>query len=400
MGDSVPLHPAVFPFDIEPALDVVPEFERLRAEEPVCRVRLSTGGEAYLVARYEDVRRVYADPVFSRAALVHPDQPVLLPGNKLPDVMLNTDPPEHTRLRRLVTRAFTARAVDRLRPRVEEITARLVDDLLAAGPPADLVAGFALPLPAALIAELMGIPPQDVARLQHWLEHILSVSAHTPEETQRAVGELTGYLVELVAARREQPGDDLTSALIQARDEGDALSEPELIFMLHLLLAGGYETTSTFLPDALVTLFRHRDQWDRLTADPGLVPTAVEELLRYVPITRSGLERVATQDVELSGVVVPAGSTVLPLVNAAHFDPGYVQDPQRLDVARPPGAHLGFGHGIHHCVGASLGRLELVTALTALVTRLPGLRLAGPEADLAWKAGLITRGPVRLPVTW
>jgi len=396
MADDTP----IFPFDIPPSIDVVPEFERLRSEAPVTRVRLSTGGEAYLVARYDDVRRVYADPLFSRARLVEPDQPVLLPGNKLPHVLLNTDAPEHTRLRKLVTRAFTARAVERMRPRVEEITEDLIDGLLEVGPPADAVADFALPLPAALIAELMGIPRGDVTRLQRWLEHILSVSAHTPEETQTAVGELTGYLVQLIATKRDHPGEDLTSALIQVRDAGDQLSEPELIFMLHLLLAGGYETTATLLPNALITLFRNRDQWDRLCDDPTLVPLAVEELLRYVPITRSGLERVATEDVELSGVTVPAGTTVLPLVNAAHFDPALVPDPQRLDVTRPPSPHLGFGHGIHHCVGASLGRLELATALTALVTRMPELHLAGPEADVAWKQGLITRGPLELSVAW
>jgi cytochrome P450 len=396
MTDEAP----VFPFDIPPSVDVVPEFERLRAEQPVARVRLATGGEAYLVSRYQDVRRVYADPVFSRARLVDPEQPVLLPGNKLPHVLVNTDPPEHTRLRKLVTRAFTARAVERLRPRVQEITEDLLDSILEVGPPADAVADFALPLPAALIAELMGVPREDVGRLQHWLEHILSISAHTEQETAAALNELTGYLAELVAARREQPGEDLTSALIQVRDAGDQLSEPELIFMLHLLLAGGFETTATFLPNALVTLFRQRDQWDRLVEDPALVPVAVEELLRYVPIVRSGLERVATEDVELSGVTVPAGSTVLPLVNAAHFDPTLVDDPQRLDVGRPPSPHLGFGHGIHHCVGASLGRLELATALTALVTRMPKLHLAVPEAELTWKAGLITRGPVALPLAW
>ena len=389
-----------FPFDIPPALDVVPELERLRAEEPVVRVRLGTGGEAYLVTRYDDVRRVYADPVFSRAALVHPDQPVLLPGNKLPHVMLNTDPPEHTRLRKLVTRAFTARAVERLRPRIEDLAATLVDDLRKQGPPADFVTAFALPLPAGLIAELMGVPREDVPRLQRWLEHILSVSAHTEEETRTALQELTGYLVRLVAARREAPGDDLTSDLIQARDEGDRLSEEDLVFMLHLLLAGGYETTSTFLPNALVTLFRQRDQWDRLCADPDLADTAVEELLRYVPIVRSGLERVATEDVELSGVTVPAGSTVLPIVNAAHFDPALTHDPTTLDVGRAPTAHLGFGHGVHHCVGAALGRLELTIALRTLVTELPRLRLAVPEEDLVWKEGLITRGPRDLPVTW
>jgi len=391
---------AVFPFDIPPDVDVVPVFERLRAQAPVTRVRLSTGGGAYLVSRYDDVRRVYADPVFSRARLVDPDQPVLLPGNKLPDVLLNTDPPEHTRLRKLVTRAFTARAVERLRPRIQQITDELVGNLQAAGPPADFVAGFALALPAAVIAELMGIPDGDVDRLQHWLEHILSVSAHTEAQTQLAVGELTAYLTELIAAKREQPGEDLTSALIQARDEGDRLSESELVFMLHLLLAGGFETTATLLPNVVITFSRHRDQWDRLRKDRSLIPGAVEELLRYVPLTRSGLERVATEEVQLSGVTIPAGSTVLPLVNAAHFDPEFVPDPQRLDVGRPVTAHLGFGHGVHHCVGASLGRLELTIALSTLVARLPNLHPAPPEAELVWKQGLITRGPVRLPVSW
>ena len=393
--------PPVFPFDIPHEIDAPEEFARLRAEQPVLKVRLAPGGEAYLVSRYEDVRRVYADALFSRAETNRPEVPLLLPGNKLPDVMLNMDPPQHTRLRKLVAREFTAGPVERLRPRVLTIAETLADRMVATGPPADFVAGFALPLPASVICELMGAPRDDVGRLLLWLEHILSISAHTAEETQTAVGELMGYIAGLIAAKREHPGEDLISGLVQARDEnGELLSEMELVFLVHLLIAGGYETTATLLPDALVTFSRHPAEWRRLVDDPGLIPTAVEELLRYVPITRAGLERVATKDVELSGVTIPAGSTVVPLPNAAHFDPRFVPDPLRLDVGRQPAPHLGFGHGVHHCVGAPLARAELRIALEVLTSRMPDLRLATGVDEIVWKEGLIVRAPVELPVTW
>src|SRR3954452_8084184 len=295
----------VFPFDIPHEIDAPPIFAELRAESPVLKVRLAPGGTAYLVSRYEDVRRVYADPLFSRADTNKPDVPLLLPGNKLPDVMLNMPPPQHTRLRRLVAREFTAGPVDRLRPRVRTIAETLADRMLGTGPPADLVAGFALALPASVICELMGAPREDVGRLLLWLEHILSISAHTAEETQTAVSELMGFIAGLIATKREHPAEDLISGLVQARDEnGELLSELELVFLVHLLIAGGYETAATLLPDAVVTFSRHPQEWRRLVDDPSLIPDAVEELLRYVPITRSGLERVATRDVELSGVTI------------------------------------------------------------------------------------------------
>jgi cytochrome P450 len=209
------------------------------------------------------------------------------------------------------------------------------------------------------------------------------------------------YIAGLLAAKRAQPAEDLISGLVQARDEdGELLSETELVFLVHLLIAGGYETTATLLPDALVTFSRHPAEWRRLVQDPALVPTAVEELLRYVPITRAGLERVTREDVELSGVTIPAGSTVVPLPNAAHFDPRFVPDPLRLDVGRDPAAHLGFGHGVHHCVGAPLARAELRIALEVLTSRLPDLRLAVDLDQVEWKEGLIVRAPVELPVTW
>lgn len=390
----------VFPFPIDQGQDFIPEYEHLRRENPVPKVELATGGEAYLICRHADARRVYDDPVFSRTECARPEVPVLLAGSKIPGVMLNMDIPEHTRLRRLVVQAFTQGAVARFRPRIQTLAEEQLDKLIAAGPPADFVAHVAIPYPARVICEILGVASSDINQLIVWLEHILSVSRYTPEQTAAAFGALNAYFADLIAIKRREPADDLVSGLIQARDNDDRLTESELVQMAWLLLGAGFETTANMLPNAIVTLARHPQQWALLRQRPTLVPLAVEELLRYVAVSQAGFERVATVDVELSGVRVPAGSMVLPVPASVNFDSSVFDDPGRFDVTRIRNPHLGFGHGPHRCVGAPLAQAEMDVLLRAILRRAPELRPAVADADLEWKQGMATRALQRLPVTW
>ena len=390
----------VFPFDTPPELDDDPAVAELRGRDPVPLVRLTPGGQARLVTRYEDVKRVYADPVFSRAEAAKPGMPALRPVRQNPYLLISMDPPVHTRVRKLVVRAFTKRGVERMRTRVQEIADELIDAMMTRGAPVDFVEAFASPLPALVISEFIGAPSDDHQPLRAWMDVALSVSAHTPEEIQHAGERMVAYLTALIAAKRADPSDDLLSALVEAHDEdGDRLSEPELLFTTYIMLIGGYETTAGLLANSILTLHRHPDQLALLREKPELIPNAVEEILRYVSIAKASMERVATEEVELSGVRVPAGSTVIPLQYSANRDAAVGAEPDRFDVTREPLPHLAFGHGIHYCLGAQLARLELTIAYATLLRRLPELRPTEPDA-VAWKQGMLTRAPQALWVTW
>jgi cytochrome P450 len=390
----------IFPFDTPAELDAEPEYAKLRRDDPVPKVRLAPGGEAYLVSRYEDVKLVCSERVFSRAATSDPGVAVLRPVRRNPYLMVSLDAPEHTRVRRLVARAFTVRSVELLRPRVEQLVDELIDAIEAQPRPVDFVSAFAAPLPAMVISEMVGVPFSDLDMLRGWMDIALSVTARTPEEIRAAGASMFGYLEKLIAAKRAEPADDLLTRMIQARDNEDRLSEPELVNTAYILLTGGYETTATLLANSILTLHRHPEQLAMLRDKPELIPDAVEELLRYVRITKAILERVATEDVELSGVTVPAGSTVIPLQYSANRDEALTADPDRFDITRKPTPHVTFGAGLHFCLGAPLARLELRIAFAGLLRRLPDLRPAIDAADIEWKQGLLTRGPVALPVTW
>jgi cytochrome P450 len=390
----------IFPFDTPPELDAEPEYAQLRQEDPVPKVRLAPGGEAYLASRYQDVKQVVSDPVFSRAATSDPGVAVLRPVRRNPYIMISLDAPEHTRVRRLVARAFTVRSVELLRPRVEQIVDELIDGMVAQPRPVDFVCAFAAPLPAMVISEMIGVPFSDLEMLRGWMDIALSVTAHAPDEIRAAGEQMFGYLERLIAAKRAEPADDLLTRLIQARDQEDRLSEPELVNNAYILLTGGYETTAALLANSLLTLHRHPEQLAMLRNKRELIPDAVEELLRYVRITKAILERVAIQDVELSGVTVPAGSTVIPLQYSANRDEVLADDPDRFDITRKPLPHMAFGGGLHFCIGAPLARLDLRAAFEGLLRRLPDLRPAVEPSAVEWKHGLLTRGPVALPVTW
>lgn len=393
--------PRAFPLPTPDPLEPAPEYAKLRESEPVAPLTLPTGHRAWVVTKYADVRQVLADPRFSKAALTAPDAPRLLPVAKGSKSLFTMDPPEHTRLRKLVTKAFTARHMEQLRPRVQRITDQLLEGMAAEGPPADLIAHLAQPLPITVICEMLGVPLEDQDRFRVWSDVMLSVSAHAPEAVMEARVGLNSYLSELITKKGEQPADDLLTHLLGAREEGDRLSQEELLAFGHTLLVAGYHATTGEVLGALITLLRKPELWQQLLADRALVPSAVEELLRYsVAGGGAGAMRIATEDMELGGAVIRKGEAVLPAITSANRDAEVFSDPDEVDLGRSGNPHLTFGHGLHHCLGAQLGRIELQVALSSLLERFPGLRLDVPVDQLEWVAGMAFRRPVRLPVAW
>jgi cytochrome P450 len=392
--------PQRYPFSDPDRLNLDPRYARLRRDEPLTRIRMPFGEPAWLATRHADVRTVLGDPRFSRAASVGRDEP-RNSARRQDTGILGMDPPEHTRLRRLVAKAFTARRVEQLRPRTRAVADDLVDGMLAAGPPADLVEHLATPLPIRVICDLLGVPVADQDRFHTWSEAIVSTTSLTPEVAQQYIDNLFAYMGELIARRRREPTDDLLGAMVRARDADDRLAEDEVVRLAAGLLAAGHETTVTQIPNFVYVLLTHPDEWDRLRAEPALVPSAVEELMRFVPLgASSAFARYALEDVELGGVLVRAGEPVVVSIPSANRDETVFAEPDRLDLTRQANPHLGFGHGVHHCIGAQLARMELQVVLETLVNRTPGLRLAVPEPELTWKSGLLVRGLVAMPVSW
>jgi len=395
-----------FPFPGESVLEFSPELRRLLDQPAMTKVVLPSGHWAWLAVRHEDVRAVSTDRRFSRAEATRPGSPfvgalVVAPGAGLP-LISNMDPPEHTRLRKLIAGAFSPRRVEDMRPRIEQIVAERLDAVVAAGPPADLVADLAVAVPITVISELLGVPGTEQARIGRCSDVVISVSGHTAEQVQAARDEMLGYLGELLAAKRVHPGDDLLSALIVARDGEDLLSELELLLLAGFLLVSGHETSRNQIGSMILILLEHPAELARLRARPDLLPAAVEELLRYAQGAAGGgfSVRIATADVEVGGVTVRAGEAVVPARPAANRDPAVFTDPDRLDIARMPNPHLTFGAGIHFCLGAQLARLELQIVLDAVLRRFPDLRLAVPTTELQWRQGLTQRGLAALPVRW
>jgi len=389
-----------FPFDTPAHMDAEPAHAVLRAAGPVAQVQLSDGTPVWVAVGYEAVRRVLTDPQFSRAASATPGAPTITPAIDQPDVMVSMDPPEHTRLRRLVAGAFTTREMERRRPRIQEIADGLLDAMAAQGPPADLVARFAFPLPITVLCDLLGMPYEDIDRVREWSEITQSIDVHPREVVAGAARALGAYVAGLVAAKRDRPGDDLLTKLIQARDQDDRLSEAELVQHTTGILIAGHDTTANQLALSLLTLFRHPDQLALLRARPELVPGAVEELLRFTRLLTSAFGRMATADVVLQGVTVPAGATVFAVLAAANRDERVQPEPDRLDITRTGVQQLAFGVGPHVCLGAPLARVELQVGLASLLRRFPSLALAVPESDLGWKQGNFIRGVRALPVAW
>ena len=379
-------------------------FARLRAEDPV---HWSERHRAFVLTRYDDVSTALRDPVLSADRLASPGHEAE-PGpavRTLSRWLVFNDPPDHTRLRRLVNRAFTARVVESLRAHVSALVDGLLDDVEEAGG-GDLVARFAYPLPAMVIAELLGAPPEDRDRFRAWSDDVGTVvfgAVGSPDRyarAERGLAEFSDYFAALVAAAEERRregsgGDGLLSTLVAARDRDDALSADEVVATAILLLFAGHETTTSLLANGTLALLRFPDQLARLRKDPGLAPSAVEELLRYDGPATIVVRRAAA-DHERRGRRIPAGSRVFLAVAAANRDPERFADPDRLDLARRDNAHLGFGTGIHLCLGAPLARLEGQVALPALLARFPDLRLATDR--LEWHPALLSRSLTALPV--
>jgi cytochrome P450 len=386
------VHPATRELGPEYLNDPHTAHALLRDAYPAAPVVMPRGNRAWMITGYEDVRAALADPRLLKDARKLPGgQPGALGSH-----MLSTDPPDHARLRRLVAAAFTARRVEELRPRITAITTGLLD-ALEGRESADLVSDFAFPLPVTVICELLGVPPGDRADFGAWTGTVLS-STSPPAAVQAAADAMIGYFTSLIASRRERPADDMISALIQARDSHDRLSEHELTSMLFLLLVAGHETTVNLIASGVLALLTHPPELARLRADPSLLPAAVEELLRFTSPVNHATFRFTGCPVAVGNVLIPEGQTVVAAIASANRDPARFGSPEELDLCRDSGGHLAFGHGIHYCLGAPLARLEAVIAFGSLLSRFGGLALAVPEESLRWRESSLIRGLESLPV--
>jgi cytochrome P450 len=368
---------------------------RLREQRPVAPVIMPGGVPAWLVTGYALGRAALGDPrLLKMPRGWHPEPDSRFAA--LDQHMLNSDPPDHHRLRTLVNKAFTARRVEQLRPRITAITAGLLDDM-STQREVDLLAAFAFPLPVTVICELLGVPAADRDRFRDWSASIVSATVE-PEVFQAHATAMVAYFRDLVAARRREPADDLLSALISARDEGDRLSENELLSMSWLLLVAGHETTVNLIAGGMLALLLNPGEMARLQADPGVTGAAVEELLRYVSPVNDATFRFAGEPLELDGMPIAPGQVVLVALSGANRDPSRYPDPEQLDLGRDSGGHVAFGHGIHYCLGAPLARLEAEIAFRGLLGRYGQMTLAVPPDELRWRPSSLIHGLESLPV--
>ncbi|MEE4493414.1 cytochrome P450 family protein [Streptomyces sp. BE230] len=397
-------------FTWEFATDPYPAYAWLREHSPVHRTTLPSGVEAWLVTRYADAREALADSRLSKnpahhAGSAHAKGKTGIPGERKAELMthlLNIDPPDHTRLRRLVSKAFTPRRIAEFAPRVQELTDRLIDGFVEKGE-ADLIHEFAFPLPIYAICDLLGVPREDQDDFRDWAGMMIRHGGGPRGGVARSVKKMRSYLLELIHRKRENPGDDLISGLIRASDHGEHLTENEAAAMAFILLFAGFETTVNLIGNSVHTLLGHPEQRAQLqrslaAGETELLATGVEELLRYDGPVELATWRYATEALTIGGQRVGEGDPVLVVLAAADRDPERFDGPDTLDLARRDNQHLGYGHGIHYCLGAPLARLEGQAALATLLKRLPDLRLAGDPADLRWRGGLIMRGLRTLPV--
>ncbi|WP_116212157.1 cytochrome P450 family protein [Streptomyces olivoreticuli] len=400
--------PALFTWEF--AADPYPTYAWLRGHAPVHRTALPSGVDAWLVTRYADARQALADQRLSKNPVHHSESAhgkgkVGIPGERSANLMthlLNIDPPDHTRLRRLVSKAFTPGRVAEFAPRVQELTDRLIDDFCEKGS-ADLIHEFAFPLPIYAICDLLGVPGEDQDDFRDWAGMMIRHGGGPRGGVARAVKKMRTYLAELIHRKRENPGEDLISGLIRASDHGEHLTENEAAAMAFILLFAGFETTVNLIGNGLHALLRNPGQRERLQlalaeGDESLLATGVEELLRYDGPVELATWRFAKQELTIGGQRIAEGDPVLVVLAAADRDPERFAEPDTLDLSRADNQHLGYGHGIHYCLGAPLARLEGRTALATLLRRLPDLRLAVDPEELRWRGGLIMRGLRTLPV--
>ena len=399
--------PRVDLFDPAFKADPYPTYSELRSSAPVHRITLPDGRGVWLVTRHEDVLAVFKDERFVKnwRKVLTPEQLAQIPP--IPEVMeplsanmLDTDPPDHRRLRALVSKAFTPRLIEHMRPRVQEIADTLLDAVQDRGE-MDLIDDYAFPLPITVIAELLGVPAEDRNSFREWSD--AAVSGDTSREHLEKVlipnmQAFIDYLRQMFEEKRRNPAEDLVSALVRAEEAGDQLSEDELLGMVFLLLVAGHETTVNLIGNGVLALLQHPDQLEKLRADPSLIRDAVEELLRFDGPVETSTERFAREDVRIGETVIPRGEMVLVVIAAADRDPDRFPDPDALDITRSDNKHLAFGKGIHHCLGAPLARMEGQIAISTLLRRMPELRLKGSPESLSWRSGMVLRGLQGLPV--
>ncbi|GGO99499.1 cytochrome P450 [Wenjunlia tyrosinilytica] len=399
--NSSPVNPVKFPFGraSECPMDPPTEYRALRERSPVVRVTLPTGDSPWLVSRYDDIREIFVDPRFS-SDMTHPGYPRLyVPGERQPGAFVAMDPPDHTRYRRTVASWFTSRAAERLRPRIQEMVDALLDDLLAGPPSADLVARFSSPLPAMVICEFLGVPYPDRDRFGKWVLTLTGRDASSEQQTE-AMTQLFTYMYALVEAKEAEPGDDLLGQLAGNEIRDGELTRQEVVVIGLMLLSAGFDTTASSIALSVLALLENPEQAERLTAEPALLPSAAEELLRHQNVLQYGVGRVASEDVEVAGQLIRAGEGVILLTPSGGRDPDAYPLPDGLDIGRQGPDPMTFGHGIHNCVGKFLARVEIQVAVGTLFRRIPGLRLAVPVGELPFRDDSMVYSPCVLPVTW
>ncbi|MDX3584203.1 cytochrome P450 family protein [Streptomyces europaeiscabiei] len=374
---------------------------RMRNETPVCPVIGTDSLRFWLVTHYDDVKAAFVDPRLSL------DRSNALPGQyqgmSLPPALdanlLNMDPPDHSRIRSLVGAAFTGRRVEQLRAPIQRIADELIDAVAPLGH-ADLVAAYTALLPIAVICDLLGVPPAARPDFRAWTDSLTAPDPARPERARDSVAHLWQFFTRLIADKRREPGDDLLTDLIAACDRDDQLTEDELTSLAFLILFAGYENTVHLIGNAVMALLDHPEQAALLREDPGLIEQAVDELMRFDGPAPLAIRRFPTEDVEIGGVRIPAGETVLLSLASANRDSARYDKPDRLDVRRTEGGHLALGHGIHYCLGAPLARLETAIAIGTLLRRLPGLALAEPRDQARWRPSIRSRGLLSLDVVF
>ena len=386
------------------AFNPTPELRKIRETDGVRTVTNAFGMTVFLVTRHEDIKDVLSD--HQRFSNTRPPGFVLPGAPSVPEEeqtsaragnLLGLDPPEHQRLRRMLTAEFTIRRMKRLEPRIVEIVEAQLDAMKKAGPPADLVASFALPIPSLVICELLGVPYDDRDDFQRRSARQLDLSIPMAERL-KLVRRGREYMSTLVERARQQPGEDILGMLV--REHGTELTDDELIGVAGLLLLAGHETTSNMLGLGTLALLRHPDQLAAVRDDPGAIGPAVEEMLRWLSIVHSAIPRITTTDVEVAGVPIPAGQLVFVSLPSGNRDPDFIDSPEVLDIRRGAPGHLAFGHGVHHCLGAPLARMEMRIAFPALLRRFPTLELAEDFEDVAFRSFHFIYGLRSLEVTW
>ncbi len=386
-----------------------PFYAQLRAEAPVfpVQVKLPIKQRAWLITRYDDVLSVLKDERFAkdRRNAMTPEQLRKLPWmppmfKPLEHNMLDLDSPDHTRLRALVHKAFTPRLIEQMREQIQALTNELLDRAEPKGG-MDLIADFALPLPLTMIGRILGVPAEDNRKFHRWSKTVISGGTNGNLLVLiPSIMSFIGYMKKLIKQRRADPKDDLVTALVQAKDGSDQLSEDEILAMIFILLVAGHETTVNLIGSGSLALLEHPDQLAKLRSEPTLIKTAIEELVRFVCPVEMATERYAREDITIAETIIPRGELVMAVIGSANRDANYFDHPDSLDIARKNNKHLSFGHGAHYCLGASLARLEGQIAISTLLQRMPDLRLSIAPDQLHWRGTFVLRGLEALPVSF